>query len=241
MNPYKLIFLLALGIAVSTFSQAQLTIQRTGIRTSNRMNRYTPIIESLTGQRITLEDYDKLIQSDPYKYHLVADYDEYGRPKAYTMRPSTDEEYNTRQFRDRDPAKQPKIGQSLAPFVMTATDEKTYRSTDLMGKVILLSFWISLDKPFWTEKEAENVTQILQPFLSNTDFVTLGVLNSEPPARATGFPFSPIPNGYGFHHKYHITAIPTFVVIDKTGRVIANLQGAASYEKLQQVLAAAMQ
>ena len=108
----------------------------------------------------------------------------------------------------------------------------------------MLSFWIGLDKSVWDDKLAADFAHALAPYPSK--LLTLGIFNSEPPESLEepalkSLPFIPVFNAYGFHNKYHITTIPTIIVIDKTGHVMANLQGAESMGKLKQVLATVMQ
>ncbi|QHV93714.1 redoxin domain-containing protein [Spirosoma endbachense] len=235
---YKQVILTALIAMYGTFCQAQVGVQKRSIHVNRQIDELTPIINQSTGQHVTLEEYSQLSKADPHAYHLVPDYNEFGQPSSYVLRTATAEEHEMHQFRDRNPAKQPKAGQLIAPFSMTGLDGKNYRSADLRGKVVVLSFWISLDKPFWGDKEASQFTDALKPSQAQEAPVVLGILNSEPPgATLNSLPFMPIPNAYGFHGKYHITSIPTFVVIDKTGKVAANLQGPGAYDKLKEVLA----
>lgn len=225
-------------LTLSTICQAQVGVQKKIIRLAKAQNEPTPIINQATGQRMTISEYNELAKVDPFAYHLVPNYDEFGQSTTYTMRSATAEEHETHRFRDRDPAKQPKAGQPIAPFVMTDVEGNTYRSADLLGNVVILSFWISLDKSVWDDKQAASFAEALRPFQSKTAPVVLGILNSEQAKGESGksLPFKPIPNAYGFHNKYHITTIPTIVVIGKDGKVVANLQGATSIDKLKQVL-----
>ncbi|WP_338868264.1 hypothetical protein WBJ53_17080 [Spirosoma sp. SC4-14] len=231
-------------VALQMHCLAQVGVQKVAVRQNRRTKENAPaIIDQTTGKRITMAQYNQLINENPYAYHLVPDYDEFGQPSSYTLRVSTDEERETHQFRDRDPARQPKAGQLIAPFRMAGINGKTYRSADLVGQLTILSFWISLDKPFWTEKQANDLADALQAYHSDKPPVVLGVLNSEPPkVNLDGLlPFVAIPNAYGFHSKYHITSIPTFIVIDSAGRVMATIQGANSFGRLKSVLATASQ
>lgn len=252
MTAYKQLILTASLVIAGTICQAQVSvqkqaaIQKTVVRTNRQTDDSAPITNQATGKRITMEDYSQLTKADPFAYHLVPQYNEYGLPAAYTMRPATAEEHETHRFRDRDPAKQPKAGQLIEPFVLASLGGKTYKSADLLGKVVILSFWISLDKSLWDDKQSADFANVLRPYQSETAPVVLGVLNSEQPKDVDDvtlkkLPFVPIFNAYGFHNKYHITSTPTFVVIDKTGKVVANLQGAGSFDKLKQVLATVTQ
>lgn len=229
-------------VAIVCQAQPQVSVHSSAVRFKQRLDETTPITDQATGKRITMQAYSQLIQADPYAYHLIPDYNEYGQPGSYVMRVTTPEEHETHQFHTRDPAKQPQVGQPIAPFSMTGLDEKTYRSADLLGNVVILGFLVSLDKPFWSDKQTEELANALRSYQSETGPIVLGILNSEQPKvvehlNAKALPFMPVPNAYGFHNKYHILTIPTFIVIDKTGKVAANLQGPESYEKLKQILA----
>lgn len=231
---------MCLWIVVTT-CQAQMSVQKSGFRYSRRIDETTPITDQKTGKRISMKEYSQLIQQDPYAYHLVANYNEYGQPASYVLRPTTPEEHETRQIRDRDPARQPQAGQAIAPFSMKGLDEKIYRSADLMGNVVVLCFLVSLDRPFWGDKQTDMLADALKPYQSETGPVVLGVMSSEQLKNADqlntkALPFVPVLDGHGFHIKYDIVSIPTFVVIDKAGKVAANLQGPGSYEKLKQTL-----
>lgn len=243
---YQQLTLISLFLTAATATQAQsvqATVHKAGVRYTQSVNGQTPITNAATGQRISMDEYSQLTKAEPTAWHLVPVYNEYGQPNAYTLRAATPEERETQRFRDREPAKQPKTGQLITPFVMTGTDGNTYRSAELAGKVVVLSFWISLDKPFWSEKEADDFRNALKAYPVPNNLVALGVLNSEPPKdleaiNLKNLPFTPIPNAYGFHNKYHITSVPTLVVIDKSGKVVTNLQGPGIFDRLAQVLAA---
>lgn len=240
-----LIILAGIGYSVCPAQSVEMRRQSTGIRYTRQVDNSIPITNLATGQLITMEQYAQLIKEDPFAYHLIPIYNEYGQPDAYTMRPATAEERETHRFRDRDPAKQPKAEQAIEPFAMRDGSGKLYRSADLTGKVIVLSFLIGLDKPFWNEQQSADLRKALGSVGAADAPVVLGVLNSELPggmdeAALKSLPFVPIPNAYGFHNKYHITTVPTYVVISKTGKVVANLQGAGNLDKLKQVLATLM-
>ncbi|MBD2705020.1 hypothetical protein IC229_30605 [Spirosoma sp. BT702] len=230
-------------LMINTLCMAQTSVQKISTQTSQRSDEEKPILDQATGQRLTIDQYSQLTKKDPFAYHLVPQYDEYGQPREYLMRASTAEEQKTHRFRDRDPAKQPKGGQIMSPFVMTGLDGKLYRSTELAGKVVVLSFLISLEKEFWDEKQSAEFAAALRTHPSATAPVVLGVLNSEQSKDdknpiLKSLPFVPVPNAYGFHNKFHITSVPTIIVIDKTGKVAANLQGPGIYDRLKQVLTA---
>ncbi|SOD80439.1 TlpA family protein disulfide reductase [Spirosoma fluviale] len=237
MKNSTLYFLSTFILLGSQLSWGQIITQQTGIRHTVRIDDTIPITNAETGKPATLKEFKELTSVDPYGYHLIPDYNESGQPKAYTIRKATVEEREIRGFRDRDPNKQPKVGKPIAPFVMTGMDKKVYRSVDLVGNVIVLSFLVNLNRPFWGDKDAAKLTDALRPYQSENGPIVLGVMadEAEVPNGST-LPFMPILNGHGFHGKYHITSIPTIIVIDKKGNVAASLEGGSAFDELKQVL-----
>lgn len=230
----------ALLVAHPAVSQPQVTTNINGVRTEMRIDGNTAVFDKESGQRVSYPEYQQRIKNDPYGYYLEPTYNEYGKRASYVMRVATADGKATRRFYGRDIAKQPKVGQLIAPFVMKGLDEKIYRSANLLGNVVILSLWISLDEPFWSSKRAVDFGNVVRPFQSETSPVILGVLNSGQPKIAVHLntetlPFMPVPDAYGFHGKYQITAIPTFIVIDKMGKVAAFIEG-PDYERLKQTL-----
>ncbi|WP_223860639.1 TlpA family protein disulfide reductase [Spirosoma validum] len=182
------------------------------------------------------------MKDDPNGYHLEAVIDEYGQASAYKIRPTTPEERETHRFNDRNPALRPKIGEPVPEFVMKGIDDKVYRSTELKGHVVILSFWVSLSKPFWGTNQAKGYADALRPYQSETDPISLGILRESKEdivnVMATEtLPFIPIPNSYGFHEKFHVTLSPAFIVIDRAGNVAAYIEG-MHYDQLQKTLQA---
>lgn len=100
-----LITLLFSGNATVYAQSLQATIHKAGGRYTRSINEETPIINAATGQRISVDEYSRLIKAEPSARHLLPDYNEYGQPKVYALRAATPEERETQRFRDRDPAK----------------------------------------------------------------------------------------------------------------------------------------
>ncbi|GAA4445883.1 hypothetical protein GCM10023189_00350 [Nibrella saemangeumensis] len=161
----------------------------------------------------------------------------HGKATTFKLRPTTPEERETRIFRSLGANEKPQVGAEIPLFIMQGIDGKTYRSTDLKGNVVVLSFWISLNKPFWGEKQATGLSQVLQPFQTETGLISLGVLNNTEQEVKTFLvsntvPFVPVPESYGFHKKYQVTRSPSFLVIDRTGKIAAFIEG-GEYEALK--------
>lgn len=211
-----------------------------GISQVRRMDENTKIFDKDTGKRVSLREFNDLLKADPYAQHLVPNFNEYGEVDSYTLRPTTPEEKANRQFNDRDPALRPKMGQPMPEFVMKGIDDKAYRLSELKGHVVILSFWLSLKKPFWNPKQVQAFADAVRSYQSETDPISLGVLQDqkekivEAMASET-LPFVPIPNSYGFTQKFHVTTGPTFIVIDRVGKVVAYIEG-YEYDQLKKVL-----
>lgn len=213
-----------------------------GIRQEMPIDESTKIVDKTTGKVVSLQGLQRLIKTDPYAYHLEPVFNEYGQVASYTLRPTTAEEKETHQFHDRDPALQPKVGEPMPEFVMKGIDDKVYRLSELKGHVVIVSFWISLRKPFWTPNQAKSFADALRPHQSETDPISLGVLQESKEAivdvmTTETLPFIAIPNAYGFNRKFQVTTGPTFIVIDRAGKVAAYLEGYA-YDQLQKTLKA---
>lgn len=211
-----------------------------GIRMERLVSETTPITDKATGKAISYEVYQQRMKADPYAYHLEPIYNEYGSPAAYTIRPTTPEEHDTHQFQERNPDNRPKVGEAIPLFSMKDINGAVYRSTELKGRVVVLSFWISMRKPFWGPQQAKAFADAIRPYQSATGLVALGVLqdSAEDVSKVMvteTLPFVPVPNAYGFHKKFEVFALPSFIVLDKAGSVAAFIDG-ADYKELSSVL-----
>jgi len=224
-------------------SIAQPVIQREAgvIRQRGRIDETTRIVDQTTGKPIAYAEYMDLMKRDANAYYLEPMPDEYGEFSAYKIRLKTADERATGQLNMRDRTQQPKVGEPIPAFIMKGIDGNVYRSAELKSRVVILSFWISLRKPFWSAEQSKRLAQVIQPYQSETDPLVLGVVNDskeeiEAILANQALPFIPVPNSYGFHKRYNVLSTPSFVVIDRAGNVAAYLEGPGSYERLQQVL-----
>jgi len=218
------------------------TQQQTSSFTTRRsIDESTPIFDKETGKRISLKEFSRLQDADPNGYHLEPIFDEYGKVSRYQLRATNAEEKQTHQIRTRDPAWQPKVSDAMPSFVMRGIDKQTYRSTDSKGRVVVLFFWLNLRKPFWNADQGQRIADLMRPSKTETEPIALGVLNSSEEEisellKTQTLPFIPIPDSIGFHQKFSIMTFPSFLVIDRNGKVAAFIEG-SDYEQLKQVLA----
>jgi peroxiredoxin len=227
-------------ICFSATAQSVVQTQPGGIRQTRRIDENTKIVDKATGKQVSFQEYIRLRKTDENGYHLEPVFDEYGEVDSYKLRPTTAQERETHRFYDRDPALRPKVGEPMPEFVMKGIDDKVYQLKELKGHVIVLSFWISLRKPFWGPNQAKAFADALRPYRSETDPISLGILQESREdivdvMASETLPFVAIPNSYGFHQKFHVTTGPCFIVIDRAGKVAAYLEG-SDYEQLRKVL-----
>lgn len=241
---YLFVLLTLMASLIADFAIAQTTspprMERGGVENRFRIDESTPIFDKMTGKRVSFGEYQRLLKDAPNSVSLMPIWDEYGQASSYTLRPTTAEERETRQFSTMDPTQRPKVGEPMPLFIMKGIDDKVYRSTDLKGHVVILSFWISVRKPFWGTRQAQEYADAIRPFRSETDPISLGILQSGKDEivkvmSEETLPFIAIPNSYGFHRKFHVTTGPSFLIIDRNG-MVADFIEAYDYERLKQVL-----
>lgn len=191
------------------------------------MNKESVIIDQSTGKRISYQVYDDILKRNPGKYRTQPVFDKYGKPSSYvlTKKKAQDIADNGSIIMNSD--LMPEVGELLPPFVMQGLDGKEYNSEKLKGKYVLLGFWVKFEKPLYTFAS----TKIISAFIEENkkkgiDIVSLGTtLNTDEecreaiPKRNCGF--VPVPESYGFNHRYKIGETPYFILLDKKGIVKA--------------------
>jgi cytochrome oxidase Cu insertion factor (SCO1/SenC/PrrC family) len=211
------------------YSSAQVKEYKGRINQQFVMNSQTVILNKSTGKRISYQTYEQLLRDNPGKYKTVPVFDKYGEPSSFAVMRKLGGDDSVRDV-NYDPDLLPEVGEALPPFVMNGLDGKTYDSEKLKGKYVLLGFWVKYEKPLWTLAS----TKVISTFVEENqrrgiEVVSLGTtLNSEEecreaiPRRNCGF--IPIPESYGFNHRYKIGETPYFILLDKNGVVVATAQ-----------------
>jgi len=213
-----------LTLFIIQLSLAQVKEYKGKINQQFVMNSESIIVNKSTGKRITYREYDELLTRNPGKYKTVPVFDKYGKPSSFAISRSLGQDGPAKDV-NYDPDLLPEIGETLPPFVMQGLDGKIYDSEKLKGKYVLLGFWVKYEKPLWTLAS----TKIISNFVEENkrkgiDIVSLGTtLNSEEecreaiPKRNCGF--IPVPDSYGFNHRYKIGETPFFILLDRQGVV----------------------
>ncbi len=208
--------------------------------TRRRLDESTRITNKETGKQIPLREALRLQDANPNSYYLEPIFDEYGQASSYILRPTTAEEKQTGRILTRELSKQPKVGEPMPLFVMEDVDKNTYRSTDLKGRVVILTFLLGLNKSFWDANQSKRIAQLIGPFRDTINPVVLGVTNTSAEKikdvlKAETLPFVPIPDSGGFHQKFSIMGFTSYIVIDRTG-IVAAVVDASEQDRLNEVL-----
>jgi hypothetical protein len=191
------------------------------------MNKESVIIDQSTGKKISYATYEDILRKNPGKYRTQPVFDKYGKASTFAMlrKNSNDIHANGGVVMNSD--LMPEVGEYLPPFVMRGLDGREYNSEKLRGKYILLGFWVKFEKPLYTLAS----TKIISNFIAENEkkgieIVSLGTtLNTEEecreaiPKRNCGF--IPVPESYGFNHRYKIGETPYFILLDRNGMVKA--------------------
>ncbi|TLV03113.1 thioredoxin family protein [Dyadobacter luticola] len=225
--PFLLLFSMLSGLAFCQPSEEKVTRYNGKVSQQFVMNRETVIINHATGKRISYEVYDEMLKRNPGTYRTVPIFDKYGKPSSFEVIRKSQLLIQDNGAVMENEDLMPEIGEPLAPFVMTGLDGKEYNSEKLKGKYILLGFWVKYEKPLYTLAS----TKVISSFIDENkkkgiEIVSLGTtLNTQEecfeaiPKRNCGF--IPVPNSYGFNHRYKISETPYFILVDKKGIVKA--------------------
>lgn len=221
------IILLPVCLMCISPSKAQVSSYKGKVSQQFVMNKESVIIDQSTGKRISYAAYDDILKRNPGKYRTQPVFDKYGQASSYALirKNSGDIHANGGVVMNSD--LMPEVGEHLPPFVMKGLDGKEYNSEKLKGKYILLGFWVKFEKPLYTLAS----TKIISNFIAENEkkgieIISLGTtLNTEEecreaiPRRNCGF--VPVPESYGFNHRYKIGETPYFILLDKNGIVKA--------------------
>lgn len=210
------------------------------VTTQFSINENSVIYDKSTGKRISYAEYRRLLNEKPGAYRTALIYNEFGEIGGFSLRAATAEELHDSRKMGLDTSLTPKAGTPMPLFVMKGLDGKTYRSNELVGNVIIISFWVKTSRPFWNPGFAASMAEVLKPYEKHSDLISLGILDEskselEKFAAAQLLPFMPIPDSYGFHRKFGISTAPSFIVVDKKGNIAALISG-PEFDELAEVL-----
>lgn len=130
---------------------------------------------------------------------------------------------------DETPKKRAAIGLDAPAFELKDTEGRTWKVSDLKGKVVLLNFWAS-----WCDsckEENPSIQNLINLEKGNDRFVFVSVLFKDDPAKAmeymkaNGFSFPVLIDDKNIAQEYGITGVPETFVINKNGIIKEKVVG----------------
>jgi len=228
MNYRKIgVFIVPFYVLFGSIVLAQVTNYKGKVSQQFVMNKESVIINQSTGKRISYAAYDDILRKNPGKYRTQPVFDVYGQASSFALIRKNAQDIQADGSFMMNSDLMPEVGEQLPPFIMKGLDGREYNSEKLRGKYVLLGFWVKFEKPLYTLAS----TKVISSFIEENqkrgiDIVSLGTtLNTEEecrefiPKRNCGF--IPIPESYGFNHRYKIGETPFFILLDKNGVVKA--------------------
>ena len=228
MNYRKIgVFIIPFYVLFGSIVLAQVTNYKGKVSQQFVMNKESVIINQSTGKRISYAAYDDILRKNPGKYRTQPVFDVYGQASSFALIRKNAQDIQADGSVMMNSDLMPEVGEQLPPFIMKGLDGREYNSEKLRGKYVLLGFWVKFEKPLYTLAS----TKVISSFIEENqkrgiDIVSLGTtLNTEEecrefiPKRNCGF--IPIPESYGFNHRYKIGETPFFILLDKNGVVKA--------------------
>jgi thiol-disulfide isomerase/thioredoxin len=132
------------------------------------------------------------------------------------------------------------VGQAAPEFALRGVDGKSYSLAALKGQPVLLDFWATWCGP--CRKAMPSVEKAFQEY-KDQGLMVLGVDGAEEPAlveeflKKTPMTYPAVLSGDSTILKdYQVTAFPTFVLIDRDGKVAAYEAGFGGDEMLHHML-----
>jgi hypothetical protein len=226
-NVLRFILLTASYIAPISEGYGQVSNYKGKVSQQFTMNSSSVIIDKSTGRKISYPAYDRMLRDNPGKYRTQPVFDKYGKPSSFEVIRKNATDVHTDGSVKMNADLMPEVGETLPPFVMKGLDGVEYNSDRLKGKYVLLGFWVKFEKPLYTLAS----TKIISSFIEENrkkgvEIVSLGTtLNTDEecreaiPTRNCGF--IPVPDSYGFNHRYKIGETPYFILLDRKGVVKA--------------------
>ncbi|MFC5625800.1 TlpA family protein disulfide reductase [Algoriphagus winogradskyi] len=234
----KSLFLYFLLLALVSCAKESSLIQDqnvivTKVSTTTRHSLDDKLFNAKTGDPISMEEFSQMIKENP-TISLEKIYDEYGNPEKFLYHPDDPNKNHSQ----RDPAFQPQVGQKISDFVFKTIDDKEIYSEEMIGKWVIVRFDFFVDK-MDKENYASFSNAINKASKSGKLTTILCSLDSEENIENELTMFSDVihlvGNGQGYFSKYHITTMPTTILIDPNQTVVKYLDK-NNYSEIQSLI-----
>lgn len=183
--------------------------------------RHVEVVQQKTGQAKITTDYTS-IQTEPPAASLFAYEPTNGSKQVNDLALPSERNVSL-------------VGQRAADFTLTSLDGSPVHLADLQGKVVLLDFWATWCPP--CRHELPTIEALSRKY-KDKDVMILGI-NNEDPKTARRFLEQHHPDLATLHDEkakvqrmYSCYAIPTVMVIDRDGKIVADFVGERSEGEL---------
>jgi len=113
-------------------------------------------------------------------------------------------------------------------FEVRTLDGKRITLKDLRGKIVVLNFWATWCGP--CRREIPELNNLVESYKDNNDVVFIGITNDQEERVSNFLANNPFNYTIAFdigntYTKYNVTAVPTHVIIDKSGYISSRIVG----------------
>lgn len=132
------------------------------------------------------------------------------------------------------PSPKASIGLPAPAFELKDTDGRTWKLSDLRGKVVFVNFWAS-----WCttcDQENPSIQNLINAYRGNDRLVVLSVLFRDDPRKALdylrgkGFTFTVLLDDGNTASGYGVTGVPETYIIDGTGVLVHKVIGPSQWD-----------
>ncbi|RAI92011.1 TlpA family protein disulfide reductase [Algoriphagus yeomjeoni] len=234
----KRLFISCLFIALISCSKESSLVQDqnvtvTKVSTTVRHSLDDKLFNAKTGEPISMEEFSKMIKENP-TIGLDKIYDKYGNPEKFLYNPDEP----SKNYSRRDPSLQPQIGQKFPDFTFTTIANKEISSEEMLGKWVIVRFdffadkmdidnYVSFSEEINKVSKSANLTTVLCS-LDTKENIDRELSMFSDVIHLVG-------DGQGFFAKYHITRMPTTILIDPSQNVVSYLDK-DSYSEIQSLI-----
>lgn len=177
------------------------------------------LFNTQTGKFFSDEDIQKLKVDIPnFRYEPV--YEVAGKVEKYLFDPN-----EPQKIVRRNPALQPKVGESFPEFVFQTVKGKELTSASLNGKWTLLYFKNSLST--LNQAQFEKLLSDLVEVSKEEKIEAIAIFAYDEPIETLleNRPIDGVKNGNGFFQRFHLTSMPTVFLINPEGQTTAKFEG----------------
>ncbi|TPE43183.1 hypothetical protein FJM65_13775 [Pontibacter mangrovi] len=227
MKTYLLLFLFLMALAPGF-------AQKAGVSRSLTLGPKSIIYDEATGKQIRYEEFLERTKNKPHT-SLTENIDKYGEASSYVLGSDTGGE-----FMGIDVAKRAKKGEAFPPFVMKGMNGEMLESEKMAGKLIVLNFQLYMREPFFNAATLQLLAQfesLISQLGDREEVVPIIVTHSSAEETAEALATLAVksfiaPNSGSFQRRYYIVKVPSYIVVNRQGRLVGYADDLDELKKL---------